>query len=432
MKKIFIIVILLEITFVSCSYSENVIIKVVAENKMYEKELPANTTDLVFDIGQFTQVQKQEGLEKLKELKKLYIKLGGFFSDYSFLKNFEKLETLIMPHCMIDNIDFLDNLKNLEVLILENCTIYKNKIDLKNNKKLKYLSYNVIYYEPHKTINVEPTPIKPFSPNIINIPEGLDYLNISQSLYIILSRELLNNIVKVPHVLLGDSNFEYYAEEYKKRNEFAEVYKSYIDNKVFILSHPNFVMKKPEEVLPEKYREDTLFPIEKILEQNFWDKMNPPPAKTYAAKATSITATSFINYQGMYSPYRAFDGDYGTAWLENAKDSGIGESITLMLDREITIDEIFFMPGYFDNKWWQKNNRIKKIAVESAGKIFSFDFDDVMIDQTKTLPSPLTFSKIRFVIKEVYRSSGDNDTALSEVMFYHQNRKVELDMSGVK
>jgi hypothetical protein len=151
---------------------------------------------------------------------------------------------------------------------------------------------------------------------------------------------------------------------------------------------------------------------------------------TQAAKVISVTASSFIDYQSMYNPYRAFDSNPATAWLEKAKGAGIGETITLTLDTEITVDEIRFMPGYFDNQWWATNNRIRTLAAEAAGKIFTFDFIDVMKEQSKKLPAPLTFAKIRFTIKDVFNSNGDDDTALSEIAFYKGGRLIKLDASG--
>ncbi len=153
---------------------------------------------------------------------------------------------------------------------------------------------------------------------------------------------------------------------------------------------------------------------------------------TYAAKANSLTTSSFIDYQSMYTPYRVFDGDPNTAWLEGAKGSGIDENITLVLDKEIAVDEIRFMPGYFDAQWWKANNRIKQLSVEAAGKTYTFDFDDKMEEQAKKLNAAITFNKIKFIVKEVYRSTGDDDTALSEISFYNQGKKVDLDMSGVR
>jgi hypothetical protein len=152
----------------------------------------------------------------------------------------------------------------------------------------------------------------------------------------------------------------------------------------------------------------------------------------FAAKATALTATSFIDYQKMYTPYRVFDNDPKTAWLEAAKASGIDEAVSLSLDKEITVDEIQVMPGYFDPQWWKTNNRIKKLVAVATDQAITFNFEDKMEEQSKKLDKPLTFSKIKFAIKDVYRSTGDDDTALSEISFWNKGKKLEIDLSGVK
>jgi hypothetical protein len=134
----------------------------------------------------------------------------------------------------------------------------------------------------------------------------------------------------------------------------------------------------------------------------------------------------------MYTPYRVFDGDPKTAWLEAAKGSGIDESVTLTLDKEITVDEIRIMPGLFDTKWWKTNNRIKKLVAVASDQAITFNFADKMEEQGQKLPAPLKLTKIKFTIRDVYRSTGDDDTALSEISFYNAGKKVEMDMRGVK
>jgi hypothetical protein len=161
-------------------------------------------------------------------------------------------------------------------------------------------------------------------------------------------------------------------------------------------------------------------------------KTNKIIETTSGAKAISLNASSFIVDQKMYTPYRAFDGDPKTAWLEAANGSGIEESITLSLNKEITVDEIRFLPGYFNSGRWQANNRIKKLIAVASEQTFTINFIDKMEEQSQKLPAPLKFSKVKFSIKDVYRSPGSDNTALSEITFYYQEKKVEIDMSGVK
>jgi hypothetical protein len=235
--------------------------------------LHKNITELVFRVGGFKHTQKVEGVEKLKQLKKLNIQMGGNYSDYSFLKNLEKLEILILGYCSIANLDFLRNMPNLEILVIKNCDLYKNEIDLRNNNKLKYLLYGADYRINKNGIFIA----MPFIPVIKNISVSLEYLEIGENSRIILSKEFLNKLVKIPHVILGYMGFDYYSKKLQRHDDTAEVYKSYIDNWEFIQSHPNFILKKPKEVLPEKYQEETL--IFRVLEDNIVPKMKEVPSK---------------------------------------------------------------------------------------------------------------------------------------------------------
>ncbi|MBN2535629.1 MAG: hypothetical protein JXB88_22315, partial [Spirochaetales bacterium] len=61
-----------------------------------------------------------------------------------------------------------------------------------------------------------------------------------------------------------------------------------------------------------------------------------------------------------------------------------------------------------------------------------FYFKDEMKMQEMKLPSEIQFSSITFEITDVYLSGKDNDTAISEIAFYRNGRKVEIDVSGVK
>ena len=169
------------------------------------------------------------------------------------------------------------------------------------------------------------------------------------------------------------------------------------------------------------------------LIKNVWDPVDlsemltaPPPPK-----ALSITATSFIDWKNAYIPAKVFDRDLTTSWLESAEGPGTGESITLKLDREISIDEIRIAPGFFNPKWWKRNNRVKdlRIKYDTASRIISFK-DEMTLQKVK-LPGEIRFSEITFEITDVYLSGKDNDTGISEIEFYSKGKKVEINVSGV-
>lgn len=167
-----------------------------------------------------------------------------------------------------------------------------------------------------------------------------------------------------------------------------------------------------------------------LLRLNTDGLLTPRPSCT-GTTVTRMRATSYIDYKDMYHPYRSFDGDPATGWLEAADGPGSGETITLWLGAPLTADAIEFMPGYFDEKWWKNNNRVKCLTLKIDGKSFIVNFQDKMQPQKISFPQPMTFSEASFVIKEVFPGK-DDDTAISEIAFYHAGDKVELDFDRVK
>ena len=153
--------------------------------------------------------------------------------------------------------------------------------------------------------------------------------------------------------------------------------------------------------------------------------------QTAPPRAVSLTATSFIDWKDLYTPAAIFDNNPKTCWLENAPGPGIGQEVKLKLDKPVTVDRIDVMPGFFDPQWWSSNNRVKKLEVTYDGKKMTLTFRDVMENQPAKLPKEITFSEISFKIVEVYPSGKDDDTGISEIVFYKDGEKAEMDFSGV-
>ncbi|MBN1700036.1 MAG: SH3 domain-containing protein [Spirochaetales bacterium] len=153
--------------------------------------------------------------------------------------------------------------------------------------------------------------------------------------------------------------------------------------------------------------------------------------KARIPKALSVTATSYIDWKNTYTPAKIFDGNPVTAWLEAADGPGVGEAVTLKLDSEITVDEIEFMPGYFDPKWWKSNNRVKQLKIIYGNESKTITFRDEMKPQKAKLKEAIRFREIRFEIAAVYPSGKDNDTGISEITFYNNGEKVEIDTGGL-
>ena len=89
----------------------------------------------------------------------------------------------------------------------------------------------------------------------------------------------------------------------------------------------------------------------------------------------------------------AFDGDPSTAWNEAVEGNGIGQRIELTFERDVRVDANELMAGYFDSRYYQKNNRVRKLE-----------------------------------IRETYQGSRWNDTSISEIAFYYQGMKIRLTL----
>ncbi|MBN1412772.1 MAG: hypothetical protein JW969_18130 [Spirochaetales bacterium] len=132
-----------------------------------------------------------------------------------------------------------------------------------------------------------------------------------------------------------------------------------------------------------------------------------------------------------YHAVKAFDGEPGTAWIEGSKTDGIDDWISLEFENPITIDKIEVSPGLFDKRWWKANNRVRTLAMEIDGERTELTFKDVMMAQSVPFKKPKNFKKIKFAISSINKSKQSNDTAISEITFYYQGRRVELDLSRV-
>ena len=167
-----------------------------------------------------------------------------------------------------------------------------------------------------------------------------------------------------------------------------------------------------------------------------WDLLRFPlrasPSSTALSTLTASSTQIEPTDKNAYHLLKLFDGDPKTMWIENAKGPGIGESVTVGFEAPITADEIQFMPGAFWKEYWKQNYRVKSLEVKLDDKIFSAAFKDAMTVQSLKLSSPVTFKTAVFTIKGVYPTTKWEDTAISEITFYNQGVKVDVDYSKFK
>jgi hypothetical protein len=120
-------------------------------------------------------------------------------------------------------------------------------------------------------------------------------------------------------------------------------------------------------------------------------------ATSSVADSTADSGDRSMRRYIRYSGDKAFDGNPVTAWAEGVDGAGIDEGLTLEIDEEITVDEVGVMPGYFDERYFYSNNRVKTlVTVLDEGEIIGFDFADEMVPQRIPLEKQVTFSKAHF------------------------------------
>ncbi len=155
---------------------------------------------------------------------------------------------------------------------------------------------------------------------------------------------------------------------------------------------------------------------------------------------TSIRASSSLpdDTQGVdpaayrrirYAGDKAFDGRPDTAWAEGAAGAGVGESITIKLEKDIRFDAVEIMPGYFHAKYFAANNRIKRFRLEAGGNEGwkeTFLCRDSMTPQRFRLSKQVRASEIKFFVLDTYKGSRWDDTCVSELTFFSGNDRYQL------
>ena len=109
-------------------------------------------------------------------------------------------------------------------------------------------------------------------------------------------------------------------------------------------------------------------------------------------------------------------------WAEGAKDDGIGESITLNVQRPLPLYGILIRPGYSESgsdNLWKKNNRVAALEITLNDErtftetIPNETFQNPYMIRVRDYTKPV--NKIKMVIKSVHRGTQFRDTCISLV-----------------
>lgn len=144
-----------------------------------------------------------------------------------------------------------------------------------------------------------------------------------------------------------------------------------------------------------------------------------PPAKVAGVQASS-------EHEAETGKYRAewlLRSGAQASWVEGKPDDGIGETVTFLFDKKAKIQRIAIWNGYFDQKFFPLNNRVKEIAFSAEGGSETvYTLKDTAVRQDIELKEPLKGKQVRLKIVSVYKGAKWPDTALSGIKFYRETR----------
>lgn len=178
---------------------------------------------------------------------------------------------------------------------------------------------------------------------------------------------------------------------------------------------------------PTMYHENAASAAASIALQRLLE--NPGQFAASTSPVAIVSASSFLpdtKAAGRYSPAKALDGDPGTAWVEGVSDSGVFESLHVEFSLPITFDAIEVMPGYFDERYWEANNRVRTLSFSTESLRSGMRFDDEMTAQRTSLSDSVTVTSIEFLIDSIYQGSKWNDTCIAEIVFLWSGRRLEI------
>ncbi len=138
------------------------------------------------------------------------------------------------------------------------------------------------------------------------------------------------------------------------------------------------------------------------------------------------------------SPYRyrvdkAFDGDWGTSWVEDVEGSGIGQKIAFDLVGRVSA--IAIVPGYGEEKLFKQNNRVKRaflhyyaphgVAAQWAPLSLYCElldtqelrFEDSLSSQEFAINPPENCIAV-LEIADVYPTAKWDDTCIAEIQLF--------------
>lgn len=190
----------------------------------------------------------------------------------------------------------------------------------------------------------------------------------------------------VPALWLCDSGdiekwIEYLSKmnsTYAKKLFGSRLFRSVLDGSLaeqfFQLSKEvEYTLKNPHKLIEYDFK---VFPY--LYENNYKEHVK---AFDGICRNIKVTASSHLNNMRKFSylPDYVADINLSTAWIEGAKDYGIGETITIIFNDDTFINGLVMKNGYAKNATtWENNTRIKSFNCYINGEIkYKFNLLDI-------------------------------------------------------
>ncbi len=150
-----------------------------------------------------------------------------------------------------------------------------------------------------------------------------------------------------------------------------------------------------------------------------YDPVDLIPSFSTASSSSVLKPVYSGNKKYTYEAFKTLDDDHSTCWCEGAKDSGVGEYITLHAERKQRLDEIIIYNGLCtDEELFYKNCRIKECKIEfsdgtSTNAILSGEYSEQ--PSKVKLTDTVDTEYIKITILSTYSGNKYSDTCVSEI-----------------
>ena len=212
--------------------------------------------------------------------------------------------------------------------------------------------------------------------------------------------------------------------------EFQNLKPTLADDLKFIV-HPAYDTYPAHGEFQVNY-EDQKFRAEYVIEKNRYfiqhsdyeavasSTLKPQTAPAPSPQASASDSSSAPEEPKTYEVVNIKGMGTGT-WAEGVEGDGIGENITLTVNKPKPLDAILIMPGYkdYDATLWTKNNRVAEIEITLNGEhTFTVAIPDEQFSEPYPIPvrgytKPV--STVKLVIKKVHPGTRYHDTCIALV-----------------